>query len=64
MRRDYLHTATLCLILFLAGCSSTEQEPEGMPDGPVAVSLTAGIADANDTRVVNGQWEANDTATK
>lgn len=61
MRRDYLHAATLCLILFLAGCSSTEQEPEGMPDGPVAVSLTAGIADATDTRVVNGQWEANDS---
>lgn len=61
MRRDYLHAATLCLILFLAGCSSTEQEPEGMPDGSVAVSLTAGIADATDTRVVNGQWEANDS---
>lgn len=60
MKRDYLHTVIMGLpFLLLAGCSE-EGGTEQATNEQVAVSLTAGISNLADTRVVNGKWEEND----
>lgn len=62
-KKFHLHSATLLpLFALMAGCSG-EQPPEQTPDGPVAVSLTAGIGEVTsvaNTRIADGKWENGD----